>query len=108
MLQKVANKFASWLASKIVVFDPHCHTEKKYQLIDTVLVKAHLMMYVMVMLTKKAIFIMLLWSHRLMFLYQMKTPIVRRKKKVLMEWAIGLNLSRKSMCVWLGPGQELS
>ena len=44
----------------------------------------------MVRLTKKAIFIMLLRSHTLMFLYQTKTTIVRRRKKMLMQREIGL------------------
>ena len=65
-------------------------------------------MYAMVRLTMKAIFIMLLRSHALMFLYKTKTMIVRRRKKMLMDREIGLKVSRKSMWAWLGPGQELS
>ena len=91
VLQKVAGYFAAWRANKIVALEPLDHTEEKSKLhIYWLLAKTHATIYAMVRLTMKAIFIMLLRSHWLMFLYQTKTTIVRRRKKMLMQREIGL------------------
>ena len=57
------------------------------------------MMYAIVRLTMKAIFIMLLRSH-LMFLYHTNTAMVKRRKKMLMHRATGLKTDKKSLWTW--------